>query len=63
MIDDINPDTLSKEMLDRCAKAKEDAITEAMAAGVDLHEMEIIEWFSSEPPLIFYHCIVRRKKE
>jgi hypothetical protein len=59
----IDPNRLSKEFLDRCARIKETAISNAMAAGIDLHEMEITEWFSEELPLIFYHCDIKRRKD
>jgi hypothetical protein len=42
-----------------CAK-KEGCILEAMAAGIDLHEMKLREWMEISGGEIIYHCEIKR---
>jgi len=41
-------DEIRKAYAEQVAKAREDCIIEAMAAGIDLHEMALIEWHEND---------------
>jgi hypothetical protein len=51
-----------REFLTRACKAKEQCILDAMAKGIDLHEMELDEDIEVASPdgRLKYHCTARR---
>lgn len=51
------------DFVERIAKIRDDCVIEAMAAGIDLHEMGIQEWMTHENGKIQYLCKAVKIKE